>query len=109
MTVTVGNIIITVLKLSMSELFLKYYYDVTKYNIYISILVIIFTQRLYAGVISFGTFGMVGSFFVYRYYQNIEYYFYLNAGLSKRGIILKTFKINFIISATLSIILWSIH
>ena len=93
----------------MSELFFKYYYDVTKYNIYISILVTIVTQRLYAGVISFGTFGMVGSFFVYRYYQNIEYYFYLNKGLSKKSIILSTFIINFVISIIFLIILWSIH
>ena len=93
----------------MTELFLKYYFDVTRYNLLFSFLVAILTQRLYAGVISFGTIGMIMSLIFYRHYQNIEYYFYLNAGLSKRGIILKTFKINFIISVILSIILWSIH
>jgi len=93
----------------MTELFLKYYYDLTKYNILISILVIILSQHLFAGVVSFGTFGMVISLFVYRYYQNIEYYFYLNGGLSKKKMILNAFKINFIISVILTIILWSIH
>lgn len=93
----------------MSELFFKYYYDVTRYNIIISILVIILSQRLFAGVISFGTFGMALSLYVYKYYQNIEYYFYLNGGLSKKSIILKAFKINFVISVIFSIILWSIH
>ncbi len=93
----------------MSELFLKYYFDVTRYNVLISILVIILTGRLLAAIISFGTFGMVISLFVYRYYQNIEYYFYLNKGLSKKKIILNAFKINFVISLIFSIILWSIH
>lgn len=93
----------------MTEIYFKYYRDVTKYNLLFCMLVTILTQRIYAGVISFGTIGMVVSLFLYRYYQNIEYYFYLNAGLSKRGIILKTLKINFIISVIISIILWSIH
>lgn len=93
----------------MTELYFKYYCDLTKYNILFSVLVTILTQRVYAGVVSFGTIGMLVSLILYRYYQNIEYYFYLNAGLSKKAIILKSVKINFIISVIFSIILWSIH
>lgn len=93
----------------MSDLFFKYYRDITRYDILFSILVIILTQNIYAAVISFGTLGMVVSLILYKYYQNIEYYFYLNAGLSKKRIILETFKINFLISVILSIILWSIR
>lgn len=93
----------------MPELFFKYYSDITKYNICVSILVLILTQNVYFTVISFGTFGMAISVFIYKYYQNIEYYFYLNKGLSKKKIITRTFEINFIISIILLIILWIIH
>lgn len=93
----------------MPELFFKYYSDITKYNICVSILVLILTQNVYFTVISFGTFGMAISVFIYKYYQNIEYYFYLNKGLSKKKIITRAFEINFIISIILLIILWIIH
>ena len=93
----------------MTELFFKYYYDITKYNVLVSILVFILTQQLFAGVLSFGTFGMAISLALYRHYQNIEYYFYLNAGLSKKIMILNAFIINLVISIILSAILWIIH
>ena len=59
----------------MTALFLKYYTDVTRYNVLFSILVIILTQQISAGILSFGTFGMGVSLLFYRHYQNIEYYF----------------------------------
>ena len=93
----------------MTELFLKYYWDVAKYNLLFCILVKIFTQNSYAAVISFGTIGMAVSLILFGYYHDIEYYFYLNAGLSKKAIILKSFTINAIISLIILIILWSIH
>lgn len=93
----------------MADLYFKYYRDITRYDILFCILVLILTQRLLAAVILFGTFGTIISLMLYKYYQNIEYYFYLNGGLSKRGLILKTSKINAIISIILSIILWSIR
>ncbi len=93
----------------MSELLFKYYSDVTKYNVCVSALVILLTQNIYFTVISFGTFGMVISLFIYKYYQNIEYYFYLNKGLSKKNMMINAFKINFVISVILLIILCSIH
>ena len=93
----------------MSDLFFKYYSDVTRYNVYVSILILILTQNVYFTFISFGTFGMAISLLIYEYYQNIEYYFYLNKGLSKKNMIKNTFKINLIISVILLIILCSIH
>jgi hypothetical protein len=93
----------------MTELFLKYYWDIAKYNLLFCILVNFLTQNSYAAVISFATIGMAVSLFLYSYFHNIEYYFYLNAGLSKKGIILKSFIINAIISLIILIILWSTH
>jgi len=63
----------------MTELFLKYYWDIAKYNLLFCILVQILTQNTYATVISYGTIGMAVSLFLYSYYHHIEYYFYLNA------------------------------
>lgn len=92
----------------MTELFFKYYYDLTKYNLIFCILVMLLTNRLAAVIVSFGTIGMLVALLVYRYYQNIEYYFYLNAGLTKKGIIARSFLINALISLLLLIFLWSI-
>ena len=93
----------------MSAIFFKYYIDITRYNLLLCILVLILTRNIYAAVIAFGSFGMLMAIFVYRYYQNIEYYFYLNAGLSKRGIIMLAFKINLLISILISLAIWIIH
>jgi uncharacterized MnhB-related membrane protein len=93
----------------VTELYLKYYFDVSRYNLLFSILVIILTQNLLAAVVYFGTLGSVVSLALFRYHQNIEYYFYLNAGLSKKAIILKSFIINLVISVILAIIFWGIH
>jgi hypothetical protein len=73
------------------------------------LVIFILTHNMYATFISFGTIGLIISLFIYRYYQHIEYYFYLNAGLSKRGMIAKVFKINITISIILTIVLWGIH
>lgn len=92
----------------MTELFFKYYYDLTRYNLLFCIVVMLLTQRLTAAIVSFGTIGMLVALLVYRYYQNIEYYFYLNAGLTKKGIIARSFLINVLVSLLLLIFLWSI-
>lgn len=77
----------------MSRLFLKYYYDTTKINILVSI--IIGLQKI---DICFGSFGTLFSFMIYRYYKNDQYYFYLNHGFTKTELMLKVFLINFSIS-----------
>ena len=81
----------------MPELFLKYYFDVTKYNILVAFLVAFVSLNLRGGILSFGTFGMVISLFIYKYYKDIEYYFYLNAGLTKSRMMVGVFAVNFII------------
>lgn len=92
----------------MTELFFKYYYDITKYNLLFCIVVMLLTHRLAATIISFGSIGMLVALFIYRYYQNVEYYFYLNAGLTKKGIIVRSFLINALIATLLLLFLWSI-
>lgn len=59
----------------MNKLFLKYYYDITKINILVTVLL-----GLQHFAIFFGTFGTAISFFVYRYFAGNQYYFYLNQG-----------------------------
>ncbi|MDP9078268.1 MAG: hypothetical protein M3O71_12625 [Bacteroidota bacterium] len=58
-------------------------------------------------IIHFGTFGVLISFVAYKYFQNIEYYFYMNAGLSRRRLQLKTFIINLAMSS-LILLIWNI-
>jgi len=77
----------------MNRLFFKYYYDITKINILVSILI-----GLQDIGICFGTFGTLISFFVYRYFKNDQYYFYLNQGFTKKELMFKVFMINFTIS-----------
>ena len=62
----------------MNRLFFKYYFDITRINVLVSIIIGI--QHI---AICFGTFGMLISFFIYHYYQREQYYFYLNFGFTK--------------------------
>jgi hypothetical protein len=72
---------------------LKYYYDLTLYNLGFSILIgLIIGEN--AGIISFGTFGMLVGLMMYRYFQSNQYYFYYNLGLSKKALITTTWIIN---------------
>ncbi|HTN08933.1 hypothetical protein [Agriterribacter sp.] len=52
------------------------------------------SQSMPVSIISFCSVGMVVSFIIYRYYNNIQYYFYANAGLSKNKLIAQTAAIN---------------
>jgi hypothetical protein len=98
----------------MTRLFLNYYFDVIKYNLLFCIFYIIVRSLttslrvdLMEAIIHFGTFGVLISFAAYKYFQSIEYYFYLNAGLSKRYLQLKTFIINLAVSS-LILVIWNI-
>ena len=93
----------------MTGLFLNYYFDVTKYNL--AFCVFYFVVRalttslkvdIMEAIIQFGTLGVLISFMAFEYFQNIEYDFYINGGLSKRHLKLKAFIINL---ATSSLIL----
>jgi hypothetical protein len=60
-------------------------------------------------IVLFGTLGVGVSFIAYQYFQQIEYFFYLNGGLSKRHLQLKTIAINLVLSSIILIIAWSIR
>jgi hypothetical protein len=77
---------------------LKYYYDLTKYNFGFSVLIGLIIS-IDAGIITFGTFGMLVGLISYRYFQNNQYYFYYNLGISKMALISVTWLINLTISA----------
>ncbi len=95
-------------KHNMSALFFRYYIDVTKYNLFFCALYIIILGNLIEGIILFGTAGVLMSFIIYKYFHNIEYYFYINGGLSKNRLKFTTFVINLLISS-LIITIWSIR
>ncbi len=85
----------------MNRVFLKYYTDITRINILVSIVF----GFLSSVVICFGTVGTIISFAVFRYFQNDQYYFYLNYGYSKAGLMVMAFSINFFIALIVFLIL----
>lgn len=85
----------------MNNLFFKYYCDITRINILVSI--IIGLQEI---AISFGSFGSVISFMIYRYFQNDQYYFYINQGFTKKELMVKVFMINLTIGLILYLIFY---
>ena len=86
-------------------LFLKYYTDVNKFNLLVSSIPLLLNQSFAVSVLSFGSFGMVASFIIYRYYYNIQYYFYANAGLSKMKLMMRAAVINIILSTLILLII----
>ena len=79
---------------------LKYYYDLTLYNFGFSFLIGLIIG-INAGIISFGTFGMLAGLLLYRYFQSNQYYFYYNLGLAKTTLIASTWIINSTIAVSL--------
>lgn len=79
---------------------LKYYYDLTLYNFGFSVLIGLIIG-VKAGIVSFGTFGMLVGLMSYRYFQSNQYYFYYNLGVSKTALIATTWIINFAIAVFL--------
>jgi hypothetical protein len=93
----------------LSRLFFKYYTDVTRYNLAFCIVLCLFpSANLFEITITFGTAGVLISFWIYKYFQNIEYYFYINKGLTRAHLQVKTFAINFTFSILLLFMLWLI-
>lgn len=89
----------------MKQAILKYYYDLTRYNIGFSVLIGFITLRPFVGIVTFGTFGMFVGLICYKSFQNNQYYFYYNLGISKSKLIAITWIIN--ISVTV-FLLWII-
>ena len=92
----------------MSRLFFKYYLDVTKYNLIFCAFIFILHPGILELIILFATVGGLVSFVMYRYFQNIEYYFYINRGISKSHLQTKTAAINLLISSLL-VISWTTY
>jgi hypothetical protein len=95
----------------MNSLFFKYYLDTIKYNLLfcaafsiISFTIISF--NITGCLINFATAGTLVSFIVFRYFNNIEYTFYLNRGLTKIQLQVKTLAINILLVLLTLIILW---
>lgn len=78
----------------MRTAFLKYYFDLTRYNAGISILVGLVSQSPLIGLIAFGTVGMVAALVCYKSFQNNQYYFYHNLGFSKARLISVVWGVN---------------
>ena len=81
----------------MNSAFRKYYLDVTRYNLGISILLALLSDTL-NGIICFSTGGMLLALLSFKYFQNNQYYLYYNLGFTKTSLILKTWLINFAIA-----------
>ncbi|MCW3102687.1 MAG: hypothetical protein JWO09_1127 [Bacteroidetes bacterium] len=91
----------------MSRLFFKYYTDITRINIIVTVIFGLLTSQMWhlsTFTICFGTFGTLISFIVYRQFQNAQYYFYLNHGYTKAELMAKVFAINLSIGLLLFII-----
>jgi hypothetical protein len=84
---------------------LKYYYDLTRYNLVFS-LVVGFFRGVNGGIITFGTFGMMVGLICYLYFQSNQYYFYYNLGIAKMELIAITWIVNIFIAALGLLILW---
>ena len=90
-------------KKSALPIFLKYYLDVTVYNLLLS-----FVVGLYGGVfyslITFGVFGTLLGFLVYEYFKKREYYFYFNYGYTKKMLIARVWGINLLLMIIVGLI-----
>ena len=93
----------------LSVLFFKYYKDTVRYNLAFCAFFFLFTSgNIIECLVIFSTIGGFVSFGVYQYYQNIEYYFYRNCGITKRQLQIKTLLINLIIAVFIFILLWAV-
>ena len=89
----------------MRQAIAKYFYDLTRYNLGFSILIGI-ALRPIAGIITFGTFGMLVGLICYRYFQNNQYYFYYNLGISKLRLVSVTWFMNLTFMVFLLWMIW---
>jgi len=95
--------------ITLSALFFKYYTDTARYNLAFCFFFFLFSNgNIIECLIIFATIGGFVSFGVYQYYQNIEYYFYRNGGITKRRLQIQTLIINLILAVITLIILWII-
>jgi hypothetical protein len=80
----------------MNRVFLKFYFDSTRYNLAFSILC--FMINPLAGIVSLPTFGLAIGLLCYRQFHGHQYYLYYNLGISKQKLIINSFVINLILA-----------
>ncbi|MFD2937429.1 hypothetical protein ACFS25_26895 [Spirosoma flavum] len=90
----------------MTRAFWKYYMDLTKFNLGLSLLVT-FVKSPAEGILLFLTGGMLLSLVAYEYFHSHEYYLYYNLGLTRTRLMLKAWLMNLGISAFLGTLLFS--
>jgi hypothetical protein len=83
---------------------LKYYLDLTRYNLGFSVFIGLLLG-VNGGVVTFGTFGMLVGLISYRYFQKDQYYFYYNIGITKMGLISVTWLVNMVIATLIYLII----
>lgn len=90
----------------MKQAILKYYYDLTKYNLGFSIFIGFLTLRPFIGIVTFGTFGMLVGLYCYKYFHQNQYYFYYNLGISKLILVSVTWFMNLTFMVFLLWMIW---
>lgn len=88
----------------MTRAFWKYYTDLTKFNLGLSLLVA-FVKSPAEGILLFVTGGMLLSLVAYEYFHSHQYYLYHNLGLTRTRLILKAWLLNAGISAIIGSLL----
>ena len=77
----------------MTRIFWKYYTDLTKFNLGLSLLIAFATSPV-EGVLLFLTGGMIISLIAYEYFHRDEYYLYHNLGFTRVRLALTSWLIN---------------
>lgn len=90
----------------MTRAFWKFYTDLTKFNLGLSLLVS-FVKSPAEGILLFVTGGMILSLVAYEYFHSHEYYLYHNLGLTRMRLILKAWLLNVGIAVVLGAFLLS--
>jgi hypothetical protein len=86
--------------LHMNRAVWKYYLDLTKFNVAISLLLTSFVGPD-GGIFSFLTGGMILSLIAYSFFHGNEYYLYYNLGLTKVRLVLTSYLINVCVAVLL--------
>lgn len=90
----------------MTRAFWKYYLDLTKFNLGLSLLVT-FIKSPADGILLFLTGGMLLILVAYEYFHSQDYYLYHNLGLTRTRLMLQAWLLNLGISVLLGTFLLS--
>ena len=76
---------------------IKFYQDITIYNLGFSILIGLYTSFLW-GLAIFCTVGMFIGLVVFEAFRKNQYYFYYNMGVTKKRLLIYTWLINLLLA-----------